>query len=135
MLRAIPLAIGLVLAGTGLLSACSSSDSAADPDAAFTAASPDPTFAARILAPVIVDASATTAAAKVGETVVFDVADPVTTSVAVDKPEVIDVKPGYTDGSATFNPGGVAKQVGTAVVTLTASDGSARSVTVTVMAA
>lgn len=85
-----------------------------------------------VLPPVIVEQGQTTATAKVGDTVVFNVADPVNTKATSDNPSVLDVKAGYSDGSATFNPGGKATSAGTAKVTLTAPDGSESVVTVTV---
>lgn len=112
------------------LAACSSSaDTPATPAPVSASAAAS---AAGLPAPVIVDESATTATARVGETVVFNVADPVNTTISVDDPAVLSVTPGSDDGSATFNPGGQALAVGEATVTLTAPDGTVRTVAVTV---
>ena len=118
-----------VLAVAGL-AACSSSSSSSSSSSASSSASP--TTAASLPAPIIVAPGETTASAKVGETVVFNVADPTTTKVASDNTAVLDPKQGYTDGSAVFNPGGKALSAGTAVITITAADGSTSKVTVTV---
>ena len=112
------------------LAACSSSSSSSSSSSASSSASPS--SAASLPAPIIVTPGQITASAKVGETVVFNVADPTKTKVSSDKPEVLDPQQGHTDGSAVFNPGGKALSPGTAVITITAADGSTSTVTVTV---
>lgn len=87
---------------------------------------------AQLLPPVIVTEDATTAEAKVGDTVVFNVADPVNTTISVDKPDVLEIEQGRTDGSATFNPGAKALKSGTAVVSIDAPGEPVRTVEVTV---
>ena len=117
----------LAIAG---LAACSSSSSSSSSTSASNSAST--MTSASLPAPIIVEQGQTTASARVGETVVFNVADPTKTKVSSDKPAVLDPQQGHTDGSAVFNPGGKALSAGTAVITITAADGSTSAVTVTV---
>jgi len=113
---------GLALAAA--LTGCSSSNSSSESSASASAT--------QVLPPVIVTEGETTATAKVGDTVVFNVADPVNTTVSVDKPDVLEIEQGYTDGSATFNPGGKAITKGTAEVTIEEPGQPSRTVKVTV---
>ena len=110
------------------LAACSSGS---DPATSSGAASPG-TSTAGLPAPVIVEESATTATVRIGETVVFNVTDPATTTITVDDPALLSLTPGRDDGSATFNPGGQALAIGEATVTLTGPDGTVRTVVVTI---
>lgn len=87
-----------------------------------------------VLPPVMVAPGQTTANAKVGETVVFSVSDPTTTKISTDRPDVLTLTQGRTDGSATFNPGAEAVGPGVAVVTVTQANGTTEKVTVTVTA-
>ena len=113
------------IALSAALTGCSDSDDAASASASATASS-------QLLPPVIVTADATTAEAKVGDTVVFNVAEPLKTTISVDNPDILEIKQGYTDGSATFNPGAKALKKGTAVVTIDAEGQPSRTVEVTV---
>lgn len=115
-------AVALTMALTG----CSSSSSESS---ATATASSEP---GQVLPPVIVAEGETTAEAKVGDTVVFNVADPVNTTISVDKTDVLELEQGRTDGSATFNPGALALAKGTAEVTIEEPGQPARTVTVTV---
>lgn len=112
------------VAFAAVLTGCSSD--ADDAAAASESAS------AQLLPPVLVEQDATTAAAKVGETVVFNVADPVNTTISVDNPDVLEIEQGYSDGSATFNPGAKALQKGSAVVSIDVPGQPVRTVEVTV---
>ena len=85
-----------------------------------------------MLPPVIVTPNEQATTAKVGDTVVFNVADPTTTKISTDKPAILELPQGATDGSATFNPGAKALAAGVAVVTITESGGATREVVVTV---
>jgi len=86
----------------------------------------------QMLPPVIVTEDATTAEAKVGDTVVFNVPDPETATISVDDPTILEVEQGYTDGSALFNPGAKALKKGKATVTLEVEGAPARTIEVTV---
>lgn len=96
------------------------------------AASASESASTQLLPPVIVTADATTAEAKVGDTVVFNVDDPVNTTISVDNPDVLEIEQGRTDGSATFNPGAKALKKGTAVVSIDVPGQPVRTVEVTV---
>lgn len=121
------LAVG-ALALTTALTGCSSGDDGA----ATPAKTASESATSQLLPPVIVTADATTAEAKVGDTIVFNVADPVNTTISVDDPEVLKLEQGRTDGSATFNPGAKALKAGTAVVSIDAAGQPVRTVEVTV---
>lgn len=130
--------VGAVALGASavMLAACgSSSDSESSASPAATSASasasvPEP--GGSMLPPVIVPDDATTATAKVGDTIVFNVEDPVGTKIATDTPDLLDLTQGYNDGSATFNPGATALKAGQATVTLTEPDEPVRTVTITI---
>jgi hypothetical protein len=85
-----------------------------------------------VLPPVIVTPGEQSTTAKVGNTIVFNVADPTTTKISTDKPAILELTQGGTDGSATFNPGAKALSAGEAVVTITEAGGATREVVVTV---
>lgn len=127
-MRTILLAAAVGVAAVASLSACSSSSS----DSASASPSTATSASAAVLPPVIVADDATTATAKVGDSVVFNVEDPVGTKIATPDTGVLELTQGYTDGSATFNPGGTALQTGTATVTLTEPGEPVRTVVVTV---
>lgn len=112
------------MALTAALTGCSSDSKSAEESATASAG--------QVLPPVIVTEGETTAEAKVGDTVVFNVADPVNTAISVDKPDVLELEQGYTDGSATFNPGAKAVAKGTAVVSIEAPGEPVRTVEVKV---
>jgi hypothetical protein len=124
LIRTAAVMVGLALA----LSGCSTtSDEGSEPTpTAATSAS------AALPAPVIVEAGATTAEATVGETIVFNQADPANTTISTDNPEVLALTQGSDDGSAQFNPSAVALSAGVAVVSIVAADGMTSQVTVTV---
>lgn len=129
-MRKVLLVAGVGFAAVAALSACSSSSS----NNASASATPSSASSAStsVLPPVIVADGATTATAKVGDTVVFNVADPVGTKIATTDTSVLEITQGYTDGSATFNPGGTALQTGTATVTVTEPGKPVRTVVVTI---
>jgi hypothetical protein len=117
-------AVGLLAAG-GLAGCSSSSSSGPLPSVSVPSG-------AGLAAPIIVTPGETTATAPVGATVVFNETDPAKTKVVSDAPAVLEVTQGRDDGSAQFNPGGVALSPGVAHVTITAADGSVSTVAVTV---
>lgn len=144
-------AMTLAATSTALLvAACSSSTSStSSPSASATSAAPSTSSATAtsataspttsesniggdVLPPVIVTPGEQSTTAKVGNTIVFNVADPTTTKISTDKPAILELTQGGTDGSATFNPGAKALSAGEAVVTITEAGGATREVVVTV---
>jgi ABC-type Fe3+-hydroxamate transport system substrate-binding protein len=123
-MRTAAVMVGLALA----LSGCSTTSDEVSEPTPTTAAS----ASAALPAPVIVDAGAATAEATVGETIVFNQADPANTTISTDNPQVLALTQGSDDGSAQFNPSAVALSAGVAVVTIAAADGTTSQVTVTV---
>lgn len=123
-------------AATVMLAACGSSsesETSASPSVATPSTSVSvPAPGGSVLPPVIVADDENTATAKVGDTIVFNVEDPVGTKVSTDTPDLIEVTQGYNDGSATFNPGGTALKAGQATVTLTEPNEPVRTVTITI---
>lgn len=85
-----------------------------------------------VTAPIIVTPGQKAVTAKVGNTIVFKVADPVQTKVVSANDEIIKVTKGYTKDGATFNPGGTPLMPGVAVVTITSPSGAEEKVMVTV---
>ena len=130
--RGLAASIALVAAlGAGTLTACSSGDSggSASPSASATT----PSEGAGMIGPVVVEPGQAEATVSVGRMIVFNVANPVETTITSSDPAVLAVTPGSDDGSAVFNPGGEALAAGTAEVTLVDSvTGEERVVTVTV---
>ena len=121
------------------LAACGSSGSsdessspAASSSATSSASASESAIGGDVLPPVIIPDDATTGTAKVGDTVVFNVEDPVNTKIATTDTTLLEITQGYTDGSATFNPGAKALAAGTATVTVTEPDEPVRTVTVTI---
>lgn len=119
----IALAAGALALATAL-TGCSSSSSESTTE---TSATPG-----QVLPPVIVTEDATTAEAKVGDTVVFNVPDPETSTISVDDPTILEVEQGRTEGSAYFNPGAKALKKGKATVTLEVEGAPTRTIEVTV---
>ena len=114
----------LGLAGVLAFTGCSSrSDSS-------STTSPTP-VGSNVLPPVIVTPDQTTAEAKVGDTIVFNVEDPENAKISTDNEAVLSVMQGGKEGEALMNPGATALAPGTAVVAITDAAG-AREVTVTV---
>ena len=86
----------------------------------------------QVLPPVIIEQGQTTASAKVGDSLYINVADPVTTTISTTTPELVELTQGYSDGSATFNPGATALAPGDAVITITPADGASYELKVTI---
>ena len=117
---------------TGCSSSSSSSSSAseaAESSAASDAASP---MMSPVLPPIIIDKTATTATAKVGDTLYINVDKLAGTTIAVDKPDLIAVSQAHETDGTQFNPGGTVLKAGTAVITVTNPDNSTRTITVTI---
>ena len=113
------------------LAGCSSSSSSGSSSSSSSSASSS-AIGGNVLPPVMVEPGATTATAKVGDTIVFNQPNPAKTKISTDKPDVLELTQGKDDGSAQFNPGAKAIAPGTAVVSITAADGTVTQVTVTV---
>jgi hypothetical protein len=119
---------------TGCSSSSSDSTSSAATEAAESSAATDMAspMMSPVLPPVMVDQTATTATAKVGDTIVLNVDKLAGTTIAVDKPELLEVTQAYEADGAQFNPGGKALMPGTAVITVTNPDNTTRAITVTI---
>lgn len=125
--------VALAATAAVLLAGCSSDNSSSDTTSPSTsAASTESPIGGDVLPPVIVDEGATSATAKVGDTIVFSVVDPENTTISTDNPTVLELTQGYSDGSATFNPGAKAIAAGTAVVTVEIPGTAPYEVSVTV---
>jgi hypothetical protein len=112
------------------LAACSSGSSGGSSSSASASSS---AIGGNVLPPVMVEPGATTATAKVGDTIVFKVeGDPANSKIATDNESVLQVTQGSNDGSAQFNPGAKALKAGTATVTVTNAAGKVETVAVTV---
>lgn len=123
-------ALGLV--GAVALVGCSSSSSSdASKSATPTQSASESPIGGNVLPPVMVEPGTTTVSAKVGDTIVFKVADPENTKIATDNESVLQLTQGGKEGSAMMNPGAKALTAGTAKVTITGPSGE-ETVTVTV---
>ena len=71
-----------------------------------------------LVGPVILDATQTSAEVAVGRTVVFNVKDPGTWTLAADPANLVELTVGGERDGATFNPGATALAVGNVSVTL-----------------
>lgn len=117
MFRTAAVAGAVVLAVTTLgLAGCSSSDKGSSSTSTTAGA-----IGGNVTAPVVLNATNTSATVKVGQVVTFDMGNPnggtfVATS---DKPSVFQITgDGKTEGSATYNAGGKAIAAGVAKVTV-----------------
>ena len=125
----------IALAGLGIaavsVTACSSSSTT---PAAPSASAPASPIGGNVLPPVMVEPGQTEAAAKVGDTIVFNVpADKLTgTTISTDQPNLLEISQAKQEGDALFNPGAKALAAGTAVVTITGPDSSTSTVTITI---
>ena len=119
------------LLGVALLAGCSSSSSDA---AASSAPAASTSASTEMLPPVIITEDQTAATAKVGD--FLDIIVPedelAGTTVSTDKPELVELTQAKEEGGATFNPGGKCLAAGTAVITVTGTDGSSRDITLTI---
>ena len=118
--------LGLLLVASLLVAGCGSGSPSPSPVPSGAPAS------AGIVGPVILDAQTTSATVAVGRMVVFNVQNPESWAVSADPAGVVSVQKGYSDGSATFNPGAEAVAAGTATVTLTSAAGDKLVFTITV---
>jgi hypothetical protein len=117
------------LLGITVLAGCSASTSSTPDAPASAAASP---IGGDVLPPVIVEPMATTAEAKVGDIIVFNVDKLAGTTISTTTPDLVELTQGGEQDGAEFNPGAKALAAGTAVVTVTNPDSSMRDVTITI---
>lgn len=96
-----------------------------------SAPSPVASDGSSLLPPVIVAENENEATAKVGDTIVFNVADPVNNTVSATPEGILEITQGSDDGMALFNPGAKAIAPGTATVTIS-DGGTTRTVKVEV---
>lgn len=120
--------LALPLAAALLLAACGTAETASpvttDPATGIEIPTGSPTASApTVIAPLILDATTTSGSVAVGNTVVFNLADPAGWSLSADRPELVLLKSGLDDGSMVLNPGATALAAGTVVVTATGADG------------
>lgn len=135
--RSLALVAATGTAGLLLFAGCGSDSSGdeATPSAAATSASAaasESPIGGSVLPPVIIPEDATSATAKVGDTLVFTVDDPVNTKISTSDTSILELTQGYSDGSATFNPGAKALAAGTAVVTVEEPDEETYEVSITI---
>ena len=121
----------LLFAGCGSDSSSDEASPSATATSASAAASESP-IGGSVLPPVIIPEDATSATAKVGNTLVFTVDDPVNTKISTSDTSILELTQGYSDGSATFNPGAKALAAGTAVVTVEEPDEETYEVSITI---
>lgn len=113
------------LTAVALLSGCSGTSSSDTSRAAAGASQELP-------APVMVADDQSEASGVVGNTFVFEKTYDAGSTIAVDKPDVLQVSQAVQDGGANLNAGGLALAAGTATVTITNPDDSTREVVITV---
>ena len=123
--------LGLV-ALTGCSSSSDSAASSAAPASEAAASDGASPMMSPVLPPVIIDKTAMSATAKVGDTLYINVDKLAGTTIDVDKPDLIEVSQAHESGGAQFNPGGKVLKPGTAVITVTNPDNTTRTITVTI---
>jgi hypothetical protein len=112
------------LLGIAVLAGCSASTSSTPAAPASDAAASAGVIGGDVLPPVIVEPTATTAEAKVGDTVVFNVDKLAGTTISTTTPDLVELTQGGEQDGALA--------AGTAVVTVTNPDSSMRDVTITI---
>ena len=120
------------LLGIAVLAGCSASTSSTPDAPASDAAASAGVIGGDVLPPVIVEPTATTAEAKVGDTIVFNVVKLAGTTISTSTPDLVELTQGGEQDGAEFNPGARALAAGTAIVTVTNPDSSMRDVTITI---
>lgn len=120
------------LLGIAVLAGCSASTSSTPAAPASDAAASAGVIGGDVLPPVIVEPTATTAEAKVGDTIVFNVVKLAGTTISTSTPDLVELTQGGEKDGAEFNPGAKALAAGTAIITVTNPDSSMRDVTITI---
>ncbi len=122
---AITAAAALALTGAVALAGCSSSSGSDTSSSAAPVMSP-------VQAPVVLDPTATSATMKVGQNLDINVTKLAGTTIDTDKPDLLKITQGGSNGGADFNPGATALAAGTATITVTNPDNSKREIAVTI---
>ena len=120
--------VGLV-ALTGCSSSASDTASSAATSAESSAASP---VMSPVMPPVVLEKTATTATAKVGDILDINVNTLAGTTIDVDQPDLLEVSQAHETDGTEFNPSAKALKAGTAVITVTNGDNTTRQITVTI---
>ena len=130
-----PRAAGAAAALVGLvvLTGCSSSASETASSAATSAeASMASPVMSPVMPPVVLDKTATTAKATVGNILDINVDTLAGTTIDVDNPDLLEVTQAHETDGTQFNPSAKALKAGTAVITVTNGDNTTRQITVTI---
>ena len=122
-----------ILVGLVALTGCSSSASDTASSAATSAESSmaSPVFSP-VMPPVVLEKTATTATAAVGNILDVNVDTLAGTTIDVDKPDLLEVTQAHETDGTQFNPSAKALKAGTAVITVTNGDNTTRQITVTI---
>ncbi len=115
--------VAAALLGVTVLAGCSSSG---DSNANQTASE-----GSQVLPPIILEPGETEVTAKVGDFIVVKADDRLGTTIATDKPDIVNVQQAYDDASAEFNAGAEVLAPGNATITVTLPDGSSYDIAVT----
>lgn len=115
--------VAAALLGVSVLAGCSSSE---ESNANQTASEGN-----QVLPPIILEPGETEATAKVGDFIVVKADDRLGTTIATDKPDILNVQQAYDDASAEFNAGAEVLAPGNAIITVTLPDGSSYDIAVT----
>jgi hypothetical protein len=118
-----------ILGMTVLAGCSSSSDSTAEATASAEAGT-----GAEMLPPVIITEDQTSATCKVGNFLDIIIAEEQLAGTTVDTSDaaLVEVTQAKQEGDALFNPGGQCLAAGEATITVTAPDGSARDIALTI---
>ncbi|MCX6432631.1 MAG: hypothetical protein NTX29_07510 [Actinobacteria bacterium] len=130
-IRTVAAVSAATLLGVAVLAGCSSSTSEPAASASAAASSAGST---QMLPPVIITEDQTAATAKVGDylDIIIAADNLMGTTVATDKPDLVELTQAKEEGGATFNPGGKTLAPGTAIITVTNPDASTRDITLTI---
>ncbi len=130
-IRTVAAVSAATLLGVAVLAGCSSSTS--EPAASASAAA-SASGSTQMLPPVIITEDQTAATAKVGDylDIIIAADNLMGTTVATDKPDLVELTQAKEEGGATFNPGGKTLAPGTAIITVTNPDSSTRDISLTI---
>jgi TolA-binding protein len=130
-IRTVAAVSAATLLGVAVLAGCSSTTS--EPAASASAAASD-SGTTQMLPPVIITEDQTAATAKVGDylDIIIAADNLMGTTVATDKPDLVELTQAKEEDGATFNPGGKTLAPGTAIITVTNPDATTRDITLTI---
>jgi hypothetical protein len=131
-IRTVAAVSAATLLGVAVLAGCSSTTS--EPAASASAAASDSGTTQMLPAPVIITEDQTAATAKVGDylDIIIAADNLMGTTVATDKPDLVELTQAKEEDGATFNPGGKTLAPGTAIITVTNPDATTRDITLTI---